>query len=87
MSINQRVAVLESQMNELQAGQALLSEGHKEINGKLDNILSVATAAKHTGNFVIDNLPRIVGGVVAGLSSVGIVAATQSQNVSTFFGG
>lgn len=85
MNVNQRVAQLEKRMTTVEA--EMKKEDLRGINTKLDSIITVSNAAKHTGNFIVDNLPRIIGGVVAGLSTAGVIAATQSQNVSTLFGG
>lgn len=84
MNVNQRVERLEKRMTIVETE---MKEGFEGINTKLDSIITVSNAAKHTGSFIIDNLPRIIGGVVAGLSTAGVIAVTQSQNVSTFLGG
>ena len=79
INFNLRVAKLEDRMDKIEMDLS-------GINSKLDAILSISTAAKHTGNFVINNIPRIIGGIIAGLTSFGVIEAAKTPAVSTFLG-
>lgn len=78
MNANERIATLEKRVNDMDAKLATIDDHLGGIKATLDTLVSVSTVAKAGGNFLIDNLPRIVAGIIAGLTSAGIVLGGQN---------
>ena len=67
----QRITKLETRMDNVETSLA-------GMDIKLDRIITLSGVAKAGGNFFLDNLPRLVSGIIAGLVAGGVIV----QNVN-----
>ena len=75
-NLTNRVIELENRMAKVEAISVENKATLATMNSKLDQLVEFGALAQKTGNWFINNLPRIVTGVVGGLVSAGIITTT-----------
>lgn len=73
-NLTTRVAELESRMSKLELSYEKLINTLATMDSKLDSIISLENVAQHTGNWFINNLPKLITGIIGGLVAGGIIS-------------
>ena len=74
-NLTNRVTELENRMVKVEAISVENKATLATMNDKLDQLVEFGTLAQKTGNWFVNNLPRIVTGLIGGLVAAGIISS------------